>query len=241
MAAETVGHEPLVEVSHVDQQPPGPLGPHQERGDPYRRWRVVPFRGRTVDPLSSLVESRPVTRTEPSQVPVVEPTAAVRLVMGVARLGEGDLARWWSSQGLNPAVRFALAGFRRTGTVIGAELALLSAARRHLQILPRPTAVHLFSAHLPFIGWTRAYLAEQKTVDTSELLEELHTWTSTDLATSALRVWRSAVGSIKQPFETITSDGLADRSVTTALLGHFVDGYLTQSGELSVPYVDLVS
>jgi len=182
-----------------------------------------------------------VHTAESSPLPVVEPTAAVRLVLGVARLGEGDLARWWSSQGLNPAVRFALAGFRRTGTVVGAELALLSAARRHHQVLPRPTAVHLFSPHLPFIGWTSAYLAELKSVGTSELLEELRAWTSTELATSAIRAWRGALGPIEPRVDAVTPDGLVDPCVTTPLLVHFVDGYLTQSGELSVPYVDLVS
>lgn len=177
---------------------------------------------------------------ESSPLPVVEPTAAVRLVLGVARLGEGDLARWWSSQGLNPAVRFALAGFRRTGTVVGAELALLSAARRHHQILPRPTAVHLFSPHLPFIGWTSAYLAELKTVGTSDLLDELRTWTSTDLATGAVQAWRAALGPLERRVDPVTPDDLADPLVTTALLGQFVDSYLTMSGDLSVPYVDLV-
>lgn len=171
----------------------------------------------------------------------MEPTVAIRLVLGVARLGEGDLARWWSSQGLNPAVRFALAGFHRTGIVVGAELALLSAARRHHQILPRTTAVHMFSPHLPFIGWSRAYLAELKSVGTSELLEELRTWTSIELATDALRAWRGPVEPMAVGVDIVTRDGLTDPSVTTALLGHFVDGYLTQSGELSVPYVDLTS
>jgi hypothetical protein len=182
-----------------------------------------------------------VDTAESIQPPVVESTAAVRLVLGVARLGEGDLARWWSSQGLNPAVRFALAGFRRTGAVVGAELALLSAARRHHQILPRPNAVHMFSPHVPFIGWTRAYLAELKSDGRSELLEELHTWTSRKLATDTLRAWRAALGPLEQPVETVTRDGLADPSITISLLRHVVDGYLTQSGELSVPYVNLVS
>ncbi len=176
-----------------------------------------------------------------SALSVVEPTAAVRLVLGVARLGEGDLARWWSSQGLNPAVRFALAGFRRTGMVIGAELALLSASRRHQQILARPTAIHLFSPHLPFVGWTIAYLAELKTVGTSELLEELSSWTSTELATDVVRTWRAALGPLEHRVDPVTPDDLADPLVTTALLGQFVDQYLTMSGELSVPYVDLMS
>jgi len=50
----------------------------------------------------------------------IEPPLAVRVMLGVARLGEAGLRGWWSSQGMNAEVRFALAGFRRTSTAVGA-------------------------------------------------------------------------------------------------------------------------
>lgn len=131
------------------------------------------------------MSTAPVRDTEAE--PRVEPADAIRLVLGVARLGEADLAGWWSSQGLNPAVRFALAGFRRTGRVMGAELALLSATRRHRQILPRPKAVHLFSPHLPYLGWTQAYLAELKSTGPSALIDELSTRVTVEAAVAALQ------------------------------------------------------
>ncbi|MGH9155784.1 MAG: BrxE family protein [Acidimicrobiales bacterium] len=125
--------------------------------------------------------------TDSSFSPAVEPAVAIRLVLGVARLGEADLAGWWSSQGLNPAVRFALAGFRRTGQVVGAQLALLSAERRHRQLLARANAIHLFSPNLPYLGWAQAELAEMKSAGPSGLLDELASWSSVEQAVTALR------------------------------------------------------
>jgi len=166
----------------------------------------------------------------------VEPEHAVRLVLGVARLGEADLARWWSSQGLNPAVAFALAGFRRTGRVVGAELMLLSAVRRHRQVLPRDNAVHLFSAHLPYLHWAQAHLAEMKTSGHPSLLEEFSEWSTAGAATAVIRRWRQDIGPARRSGDTVTSSKLSD----PALLAWLVDGYLdTRDGELSVPYVDL--
>lgn len=142
---------------------------------------------------------------------------------------------------MNPAVRFTLAGFRRTSKVVGAELAVLSATRRHRQILPRETAVHLFSPYLPFVGWTRAYLAEQKTTGESTIIDELLGWTTSDTARSQLRA-------LFEDFEHPAHDGasvsaaeLQDPAVTTGLFIRFTESYITQLGELSVPYVDLVA
>lgn len=173
--------------------------------------------------------------------PVIAPMVAIRLVLGVARLGEADLNAWWSSQGLNPSVSFALAGFRRTGAVVGAELALLSATRRHDQLLPRRNAVHMFSPHLPFVGWAGAYLAELKSNCTRKLLEELSGWTNLKVAAAALEVWRDDLGHSDAAPSTVTTADLADPPVAIALLARFVDAYLAASGELSVPYVDLAS
>lgn len=170
----------------------------------------------------------------------VEPTLVVRLMLGVARLGEADLQGWWTSHGMNPAVRFTLAGFRRTSKVVGAELALLSATRRHRQILPRDTAVHLFSPHLPFARWTRAYLAEQKTSGESPIVDQLLGWDGRDAARSQLKGWMAAVDLPAHEGMTAGADQLGDPDVVGGLLVRFIDSYVGQKGDLSVPYVDLV-
>src|SRR5437870_1265013 len=60
------------------------------------------------------------------------PTIDVRAALGVARLGEADLAGWWSSQGMTETGRYILEDlFPRTWPVAGAELAVLCAAKRH--------------------------------------------------------------------------------------------------------------
>jgi hypothetical protein len=166
------------------------------------------------------------------QSTTMDPIVAVRLTLGISRLGEADLMGWWSSQGMNPAVRFALAGFRRTGGLIGAELALLSAIRRHHQLLPRTNAVHLFSTHLPFATWARAHLAEQKEVGHSQIVEELQTWTTVEHAHTTLDAWRGLI----EPGGGSTTHG--DSASLGALLGAFVDGYVSAGPTLTVPHID---
>ncbi len=80
---------------------------------------------------------------------------ASRLVLGVARLGEMDLAGWWSTHGLDHTGRYVLAkAFKRTWRSAALELDLVSAARRHDDALTgRRTALHLFSDELPFRRW----------------------------------------------------------------------------------------
>lgn len=170
----------------------------------------------------------------------IEPATALRLVLGVARLGEADLQGWWSSQGMNPAVGYALAGFRRTSKVLGAELAVLSATRRHLQILPRVTAVHLFSPYLPFAGWTRAYLSEQKALRACPIIDELQSWTTIETAQIGLRAWRGAVDVPVHRGESVHADELQEPEITAGLLVRFVDNYIAQQGDLAIPYVDFV-
>lgn len=114
-----------------------------------------------------------------------------RLLLGVARLGDGDLRAWWGGSVLDPDVGGFILGnaFPRTAKVAGAELLLLSAARRHRQILSRPNAVDLFSERMPFLGWTRAWLARQKTAGPDPLLDELASWRDPGSAQDALRDW----------------------------------------------------
>ncbi len=114
-----------------------------------------------------------------------------RLLLGVARFGDGDLKGWWNSAALDPVVgRFILGNtFPRTSRVAGAELLLLSAARRHRQILSRPNAVDLYSERMPFYRWTRAWLAEQKTTGPDDLIGELESWGDVAAARERLRKW----------------------------------------------------
>ena len=66
---------------------------------------------------------------------------AIRLVLGVARLGEQGRHGWWRSHGLGQAGPFVLGrSFPRTARPAALELDILSAAHRHDDLLERPTA-----------------------------------------------------------------------------------------------------
>jgi hypothetical protein len=116
---------------------------------------------------------------------------AGRLLLGVARLGDRDLRGWWGSAALDRDVGPFVLGntFPRTGRIAGAELLLLSAARRHAQILSRPTAIHLYSNRLPFLRWTRGWLSELKTSPTDGLIAELESWHDSATAEKVLAEW----------------------------------------------------
>jgi hypothetical protein len=115
----------------------------------------------------------------------------VRLVLGVARLGETDLAGWWSTHGLDSAGRWVLArALRRTWRSAALEIDIESAARRHADATAgRETALHLFSDELPFRRWATSWLAEQKTAsETSFLFDDLESW-DLDVARASIAAW----------------------------------------------------
>jgi hypothetical protein len=114
-----------------------------------------------------------------------------RLLLGVARLGDGDLKAWWNSAALDADVGgFVLPNtFKRTARIVGAELLLLSAARRHDQLFSRPNALHLFSDQLSFHRWTQSWLAEQKTNQVHPLVGELESWHQPADAVDRLSAW----------------------------------------------------
>ncbi|MGH9056133.1 MAG: BrxE family protein [Acidimicrobiales bacterium] len=119
-----------------------------------------------------------------------------RLLLGVARLGDGDLRRWWNSSALDPDVGGYLlpAAFPRTGRVAAAQLLLLSAERRHSMAVSRRNAVHLFSDQLPFRRWTWSWLAAQKTrSETHPLIAELEGWQE-QVAAARLAEWAGPKG-----------------------------------------------
>jgi len=120
------------------------------------------------------------------------PTDIVRIVLGVARLGDMDLFGWWRSRSYTPAGRYVLEeALPRTWLVSALEGSLLSAAARHAEVLTRPTAVHLFSSHLPALRWALGWLREQKVGGGHNgLIAELRGWNRS----SAARVLAGWIG-----------------------------------------------
>lgn len=168
------------------------------------------------------------------------------LVVAVARLGEADLAGWWRSHGLDGVGEYLLPDlFPRTAVVAGAELAVLSAAKRHADALPdRDDVVHLFGEPLPVFAGALAWLAELKTGGDLSFLTELRGWDSCDAGANALaaltgepppgeriggtlRLGKMAAGALDDPV----------RARTTALA--LASSYVGQGPDLVVPYYDL--
>lgn len=146
---------------------------------------------------------------------------AVRLVLGVARLGELDLAGWWGSHGLDRVGRYVLSrSFRRTWHVAALELDVLSATRRHNEAVEgRGTALHLFSDELPFRRWATSWLADQKVHgERNSIFRELESWTLADARASLTR-WAG-----REPSPEVVGGGL--------LLGELNLGELQDEGML---------
>jgi hypothetical protein len=103
----------------------------------------------------------------------------VKLLLAVARLGEADLFDWWRSRGLAQAGEYVLgSAFPRTWQWSALEGSVLSAARRHEEVLGRPTALHLFSDRLPAMRYAIGWLREQKVAGSHDgLLSSLRAWT----------------------------------------------------------------
>lgn len=102
---------------------------------------------------------------------------AIRLVLGIARLGEQGLRGWWRSHGLGKGGQFILGrSFPRTCQPAALELDILSASYRHDDLLQRSSALHLFSSAFPFRRWAEGWLAEQKTLNPDPFFVELAGW-----------------------------------------------------------------
>ncbi len=169
---------------------------------------------------------------------------AVRLVLGVARLGEQSLRSWWRSHGLGKGGKYVLGNaFPRTYRSVALELDILSAAHRHDDLLARSTALHLFSSAFPFRRWAEAWLAEQKTVARAPLFNELAGW-DLDSAAAALRFWAG-----QSPGGEPVGGGLLLGQISqseldddTQLLPYarlLAAGYVDQQAGLRPPYFDL--
>lgn len=165
-----------------------------------------------------------------------------RLLLGVARLGDGDLRRWWNSSALDPDVGNYIvpATFPRTGKVAAAQLLLLSAARRHQQILPRSNAIHLFSDRLPFHRWTWNWLAGQKTrAETDPLIGELESWRDHADARKRLTEWTGPRGAGELVAGTAELGTLGESELgAPGQLGD-APALLCRARELAAWYVDM--
>lgn len=172
----------------------------------------------------------------------------VRLVVGVARLGENDLRGWWSGHALDRTGRYVLSNmFRRTWRPAALELDVAAATSMHNQLLGRSTALHLFSDRLPFRRWTCGWLAEQKTAAQPEpLLDELEGWTA-DAATAAMRAWCVGADSTRGEelgeglrLGQLGSGDIAEPAALRNVAAALAASYLDQAGSLRPPYFDLV-
>jgi hypothetical protein len=115
-------------------------------------------------------------------------TDVIRLVLGVARLGEKDLRGWWKGHAIDRTGQYVLSSmFRRTWKPAALELDVAAASHMHRELLGRSTALHLFSDLLPFRRWAIGWLAEQKTApEQDSMLDTLQRWTGDD-STETLR------------------------------------------------------
>ena len=177
----------------------------------------------------------------------LDTTDAVRLVLGVARLGEKDLRGWWQGHAMDQTGQYVLSGmFRRTWRPTALELDIAAATLMHNDLLGRPTALHLFSDLLPFRRWAANWLAEQKTSEEMDpLLSTLEAWTA-ETATESLRAWS---GQSQAPWGEPLGEGLLLGRMTASELADpptlqhaaqvLATSYLDQTGPLRPPYFDL--
>ncbi len=171
----------------------------------------------------------------------------VRLVLGIARLGENDLRGWWKGHALDRTGQYVLSSmFRRTWRPAALQLDVTAAARMHDELLGRSTALHMFSDSLPFRRWATAWLAEQKTTEVpSELLPTMETWDA-EQAVAALGDW---CGPVELPQGEALGNGLLlgrlpstdldDPAILLQTARVLCASYLDQDGTLRPPYFDL--
>jgi len=162
----------------------------------------------------------------------------VRLLLGVARLGENDLESWWGSQLFSPSGRYVLPRiFPRTWQATGGELLLQSASRWHEERVGRGRRlVHLYSDLLPCKRIATAWSAEQKTTDKADpLWEELASWRNADQGRDALSNWLLDVGDGAQlpapqagvvVLGHVDTDAVRDDAQLVALCSRLVHAFL---------------
>ena len=122
----------------------------------------------------------------------------------IARLGEADHHAWWQSNGASSTGAFVLEDrFPRTRRVLGLEIALVAAERRHDEEFgEQDDFIHLFSASLGAARLARAWLAERKTEGAeAQLIGALHSRSTSEL--------EALIPALNKPPEAVTFGGRA--------------------------------
>ena len=170
----------------------------------------------------------------------------IRLLVGVARLGEADLFGWWRSHGLTEAGAYVLgSALPRTWAWSALEGDVLSAAERHEEALGRPTAIHLFSDRLPAKRWAMSWLREQKiTRSLDGFLSRIRDW-SRETGCKDIAKWAA----IQPPDGEILAEGrrlgsLSERELQAAdrvdaVIRMLAAAYVDRPEEFRFPYFDL--
>jgi hypothetical protein len=170
---------------------------------------------------------------------------SIRLVLGVARLGENDLRAWWKGHGMDRTGKYVLSGmFRRTWRPAALEVDVLAAGKIHDELLGRSTAIHLFSDLLPFRRWALGWLAEQKTAaEPHPLLVTLEGWEG-GAPVDALRSWTAETRVSGVPIGDglhlgrLTIAEIADSTSLRQAVRMLAAAYVDQNGPLRPPYFD---
>ncbi len=176
------------------------------------------------------------------------PGLGVRLVLGISRLGDADLAGWWSTHGLDDVGEYVLSDlFPRTWKVTAVQMSLTSALKRHRDFLPdRSNIVHLFSDRLRFALQAQELLAELKTGGDEGLLDHLQGWTSRELAEAELHEWvgpspqGERLGQVTR-LGVLSADALDDEEQALSAARLLASAFLGQDSELVIPYFDVTS
>jgi hypothetical protein len=176
---------------------------------------------------------------------VAEPGVEVRLLLGVARLGEADLFGWWRTRGLGDAGRYVLGqGLPRTWILAALEGDVLSAAVRHEDVFRRSDALHLFSDELPGKRLALSWLRERKVEGEADgLLAELRAW-SRESALVRVREWAGVSPSAGEELGQVRRLGavsvgeLEDEERTRELVRALAASYTYDPADLRFPYFD---
>jgi hypothetical protein len=172
---------------------------------------------------------------------------ALRLVLGVARLGESDLRDWWRSKALSAVGEYVLGGmFPRTWVLTALELDVLSAKARHEEALRRQTALHIFSDQLPFQALAISWLREHKLLrDPNGIATSLREWTI-DTARQDLTEWVGGPAPTGEPLAeglrlgSVSAAELRDPATLDRIVRSLAASYIDQIQVLRFPYYDLL-
>lgn len=172
----------------------------------------------------------------------------MRLVLGVCRLGDADLAGWWSSHGLDDVGEYVLTDlFPRTWRATAMQLSLLSASKRHHDLLPgRSNIVHLFSDRLEVVLRVKEFLAELKTGGDEEIFDILEGWEDRASAELELSRWAGQTSQGERVGQALrlgvlSAGAMADPEQRDSAIRLLAGSFLGQTDELLIPYFDVAA